>query len=238
MLRRNKLTKTFAFPIATGAAAIGVLAGSVLTATSASAAQLLWSDFKAGTPLIEGDKTIKYVDIGAADDVIRNNDTVELMENSPGEYMFIFSKGFGTAPFNFSASFQYTIEITDPNKIFVGVQVDSTVSNNFGQVNTLFAAPNINSDPLKPGFPNSITLTSLNGWPDPGNGFQPIPLGSELQKITVTNTIQPNAGGALTSISNQFIQATKSQSVPEPGTILGLITVGGLGLVSRFNRQK
>jgi hypothetical protein len=37
MMTTNKSTKTFAYGIATGAAAIGVLAGSVFTATSASA---------------------------------------------------------------------------------------------------------------------------------------------------------------------------------------------------------
>ncbi|NCR69833.1 MAG: PEP-CTERM sorting domain-containing protein [Microcystis aeruginosa LG13-12] len=37
------------------------------------------------------------------------------------------------------------------------------------------------------------------------------------------------------SSSNKFLQGTK---VPEPGTILGLLTVGGLGLVSRFKKQK
>jgi hypothetical protein len=48
VMTTNKSTKTFAYGIATGAAAIGVLAGSVLTATSASAAAISWGQF--GTP--------------------------------------------------------------------------------------------------------------------------------------------------------------------------------------------
>jgi len=53
----NKLTKTFA----SGSLAIGVLAGAVLTATSASAAMLSWAQWTGGTALIEGDKKVTYV---------------------------------------------------------------------------------------------------------------------------------------------------------------------------------
>jgi len=35
-------------------------------------------------------------------------------------------------------------------------------------------------------------------------------------------------------LDQEFSQTT----VPEPGTILGLLAVGGLGLVSRFKKQK
>ncbi|MCZ8357726.1 MAG: PEP-CTERM sorting domain-containing protein, partial [Microcystis sp. LE19-388.1G] len=57
MMTTNKLTKTFA----SGSLAIGVLAGAVLTATSANAAMLSWADWTSGTPLIEGDKKVTYV---------------------------------------------------------------------------------------------------------------------------------------------------------------------------------
>jgi len=53
----NKLTKTFA----SGSLAIGVLAGSVLTATSASAfgnsVILTWEDWTSGNPLVLHDGT-------------------------------------------------------------------------------------------------------------------------------------------------------------------------------------
>jgi len=196
MLRRNKLTKTLAFPIATGAAAIGVLAGSVLIATSASAAtvSINWDQFKAGTTLQVGDKKVTYFDpVG--------------MLSAAG-------------------SFTYTIEILDPNFHFTGAQVDSDVNVNdplgYGSVTTFLQEPN-------------LTLTSLNGWPAPPAPGSFNPIAGNFKKLTVTNTLAPNPGGTLMSSSNKFTQGTK---VPEPGTILGLLTVGGLGLVSRFKRQK
>ncbi|MCZ8099595.1 MAG: PEP-CTERM sorting domain-containing protein [Burkholderiales bacterium] len=48
-----------------------------------------------------------------------------------------------------------------------------------------------------------------------------------------TNPGSPNEG--LSVLSNNFREAPH---VPEPGTILGLLAVGGLGLVSRFKKQK
>ncbi|CCI32492.1 hypothetical protein MICAI_2600010 [Microcystis sp. T1-4] len=53
--------------------------------------------------------------------------------------------------------------------------------------------------------------------------------------MTVTNTLN-NTGGATEGLID--FQNSFRQSVPEPGTILGLLAVGGLGLVSRFNKQK
>jgi hypothetical protein len=220
MMKTNKLTKTLAFPIATGAAALGVLAGSVLTATSASAASLSWSDFVGGALLLEGDKqvTFKSTTFNAAD--IPANTFVSLIETAPAEYtVAIMVVG---AMIEASGSFTYQIDILNPKFHFTGVQVDSDVSSGYGDVTTLFAEP-------------SITLTSTNGWPDPSSpgSFNPVP--GSLNLLTVTNTLIPNSGGGLMSSSNKFLQGTK---VPEPGTILGLLTVGGLGLVSRFKKQK
>ena len=225
MLRINKLTKTLVFPIATGAAAIGVLAGSVLTATSASAAALRWSQFKSGTALVEGGTTVKYVDIGTQDDVIRDDDSVRLLQPSANQFVFTFAPdAFGT-DFNFPAAFKYTIEATAPNK-FTNVQLNSNVGVSYGNIITSLAE-------------NSQTLDSVNGWPVPGGGgFLPIN-GSPLAKLTVTNELIPTGGvGLLVSLSNVYLQRDTSQPVPEPGTILGLLTVGGLGLVSRFKKQK
>ena len=222
MLRRNKLTKTLAFPIATGAAALGVLAGSVLTATSASAASLSWDQFITGIPIVEGDKTVTYVGDTFAAGAIPANTFVSLIETAPTEYtVAIMVVG---AMIEASGSFTYNIEIQDPTKFhFTGVQVDSDVSTGYGTVVTEFA-------------PAGITLTSLNGWPDPEAAGSFAPVSGGLTLLTVTSTLTPALPGAgLMSSSNKFQQGTK---VPEPGTILGLLTVGGLGLVSRFKKQK
>ena len=222
MMTTNKSTKTFAYGIATGAAAIGVLAGSVLTATSASA--ITWSEFKTpGTVLAAGDKLVTYV---SDDGNIRDYDEIELSLMGGGEYQVLFTpKGAPVALFDFPASFTYTITITDPHKYFKGVQVDSDVNVNdpdgYGTVTKMLEEP-------------MITLISTNGQPDPDGTFFPIP--GHLQTLTVTDIIAPKTGGVLNSLSNKFIQRTKT--TPEPGTILGLLAVGGLGMVSRFNKQK
>jgi len=219
MMKTNKLTKTLAFPIATGAAALGVLAGSVLTATSASAVNVLtWTDFiTAGNFLQNGDKTVTYVSDTFAAGAIPDLSFVTLNMLGEEYTVTLMTTGMITVP----GAWTYEIETLIP---FTGVQVDSDVTPGYGDVVTDFA-------------PAGITLTSTNGWPDPTalGSFAPVP--GALTLLTVTNTLNPVlAGAGLMSSSNKFTQATIQ--VPEPGTILGLLTVGGLGLVSRFKRQK
>ena len=213
MMTTNKLTKTFA----SGSLAIGVLAGAVLTATSASAMTLDWGTWTGGTPLIEGDKIATFV--------TENNfgaeplDTVTLSFMGD-EYNFIYSALPGAIDNNSnSGSFTYTIQVTNPNKFLTGVAIDSDVTaTNYGTVTKTFAE-----------IP-TLTLTSTGGSADPLVGFYPI---APTQLLTVTDTLAPNSGEALYTLSNAY-----TQSVPEPGTILGLLAVGGLGLVSRFKKQK
>ena len=222
MMTTNKSTKT----LASGSLAIGVLAGSVFTATSASAMVMVpWSVFKSGTPIVEGDKQVKltsYVNGGSID-------------LSPLEAMVIFGDVGGgeyrlslVGEINGPDAFTYEISILPefPNHHFLGVQLDSDVNVNsplgYGNVEKRIAEV--------PGF----LLTSTDGDPYPDGAFFPIP--GNLRTLTVTDTIIPNPGGSLTSLSNKFTQYT--QTTPEPGTILGLLAVGGLGLVSRFKKQK
>ncbi|TRU62541.1 MAG: PEP-CTERM sorting domain-containing protein [Microcystis aeruginosa Ma_QC_C_20070823_S13D] len=215
MMTTNKLTKTFA----SGSLAIGVLAGSVLTATSASAVTLTWAAWTGGTPLEELglDKKVTYVShngIGfAADD--------EVMLTQMGDhYYFVYDAMKGSSPANNSGgSFTYEIEVIGSPKSIVGVDLDSNVTSNYGTVTETFAEiPNV--------------LVSTNGSPDPASGFYPI---APKKLLTVTNTLTDPAGPTegLFQLQNSF-----HQSVPEPGTILGLLAVGGLGLVSRFKKQK
>ncbi|OPF16796.1 PEP-CTERM sorting domain-containing protein [Microcystis aeruginosa KW] len=217
MMTTNKLTKTFA----SGSLAIGVLAGSVLTATSASAAMLTWAAWTSGTPLIEGDKKVTYVSgsIGA-DDL----DDVALIEMG-GHYYFLYDAMNGPAMVNAnSGSFTYTIEATTPGWYIVGLDLDSNVSSNYGTVTeTLAEIP-------------GLELISTNGSPVPDSGFIGI---ARYKLLTITNTLN-NTGGpteGLIDFQNSFRQEYVPP-VPEPGTVLGLLAVGGLGLVSRFKKQK
>ena len=117
-----------------------------------------------------------------------------------------------------NGSFTYTITFAQPVS---GVAIDSDVTANYGTVTKTI--PGILNPPL----------VSVNGSEDPLVGFQTI---SPQLSLTVTDTISnPNGPGEeLSTISNNF----EIQKVPEPGTILGLLAVGGLGLVSRFKKQK
>jgi hypothetical protein len=214
MMTTNKLTKTFA----SGSLAIGVLAGAVLTATSASAAMLSWAQWTGGTALIEGDKKVTYVGGSIGAEAL---DDVALTEMG-GHYYFTYDSLTQGAPApnkGLGGSFTYTIEVIGSNKSIVGVDLDSDVSSNYGTVTETFAEiPNV--------------LVSTNGSPDPASGFYPI---APKTLLTVTNTLVNTDPGneGLFQFQNSF-----HQSVPEPGTILGLLAVGGLGMVSRFKKQK
>ncbi|TRU76745.1 MAG: PEP-CTERM sorting domain-containing protein [Microcystis viridis Mv_BB_P_19951000_S69] len=221
MMTTNKLTKTFA----SGSLAIGVLAGAVLTATSASAVTLTWAAWTGGTPLEVGDKIVKYVPNLAALDPLNPigaepEDEVMLNRMGNDHYYFVYDAMNGSSPFNASSgSFTYTIEVINSPKSIVGVDLNSNVSSNYGDITEKFTEI-------------SNVLVSTNGLPVPLSGFEPI---APKKLLTVTNTLtdpmSPTEG--LFQLQNSF-----HQSVPEPGTILGLLAVGGLGLVSRFKKQK
>ncbi|BCU09794.1 PEP-CTERM sorting domain-containing protein [Microcystis aeruginosa] len=215
MMTTNKLTKTFA----SGSLAIGVLAGAVLTATSASAAVLTWDQWTSGQDLIQGDKIVKYVGGTIGAEAV---DKVALTQMGD-HYYFRYDAMDGLADTNKGpgGSFTYTIGVTDPNKSIVGVDLDSNVSSNYGTVTETFGEI-------------SNVLVSTNGSQVPPSGFIPI---VPKQLLTVTNTLVNTAPGTegLFDLQNSFHQ---SVPVPEPGTILGLLAVGGLGLVSRFKKQK
>jgi len=212
MMTTNKLTKTFA----SGSLAIGVLAGSVFVATSASAASILtWQDWVGGTPLNIGDKKVTFVsESGFGAEAL---DEVSLMFIGD-EYDFLYDAVTLAAPTanSNSGSFTYTIEVTNPSKFLNAVALDSDVTATYNKVEKTFAE-----------IP--LVLTSTNGSADPLSGFYPI---APIKKLTVTDTITNNPGEALFSLNNAYKQT------PEPGTILGLLAVGGLGMVSRLKRQK
>ncbi|WP_072925718.1 PEP-CTERM sorting domain-containing protein [Microcystis aeruginosa] len=216
MMTTNKLTKTFA----SGSLAIGVLAGAVLTATSASAASMVltWGEWTSGTALEVGDKKVTFTQGSITGGFVAEAvDKVALTEMGD-HYYFRYDAMDGLADTNMSSgSFTYTIGVTDPNKSIVGVDLDSDVSSNYGTVTETFAE-------------TPETLVSVNGSAVPPSGFIPI---APKKLLTVTNTLAANPNEGLFSFQNSF-----RQSVPEPGTILGLLAVGGLGLVSRFKKQK
>jgi hypothetical protein len=217
MMTTNKLTKTFA----SGSLAIGVLAGAVLTATSANAAMLSWADWTSGTPLIEGDKKVTYVSGSIGAEAV---DDVALIEMGD-DYYFVYDAMNGPAMANAnSGSFTYTIEVTTPGLGIFGLDLDSNVTSNYGSVTETF------------GEIPGLELVSTNGSPVPASGFIGI---APHTLLTVKNTLAANPNEGLFDFQNSFRQQYNNiPNVPEPGTILGLLAVGGLGLVSRFKKQK
>jgi hypothetical protein len=79
-----------------------------------------------------------------------------------------------------------------------------------------------------------VTLESVNGGVDMAD-LKPFMLQS-IKVIDKYGVVSDGGMSLLQSSTNDFTQfGTK---VPEPGTILGLLAVGGLGMVSRFKKQK
>jgi len=174
MMTTNKLTKTFA----SGSLAIGVLAGAVLTATSASAMTKTWQDWTtSGNFLTAGDKKVTYVSQNGFGAEPLDEVTLMFMGD---EYDFIYNAVTLAAPTpnTNSGSFTYTIEVTDPNKYITGVAIDSDVTATYNKVEKTFAE-----------IP-TLTLTSTDGSADPLSGFYPI---APIKTLTVTDTITNNS---------------------------------------------
>ena len=173
MMTTNKLTKTFA----SGSLAIGVLAGAVLTATSASADTKSWQYWTTpGNFLTAGDKKVTYVsENGFGAEPL---DEVTLMFIGD-EYDFIYNAVTMAAPTpnTNSGSFTYTIEVTNPNKAIIGVAIDSDVTATNNKIEKTFAE-----------IP--LVLTSTDGSADPLSGFYYI---APIKKLTVTDTITNNS---------------------------------------------
>ncbi|MDJ0579457.1 PEP-CTERM sorting domain-containing protein [Crocosphaera sp.] len=77
------------------------------------------------------------------------------------------------------------------------------------------------------------TLSSNNGSPD-AEAIVP-----NANKLSVVNTLS-DGGDTISMLSNSYIAANNfvPQSVPEPGTIIGLLALGGLGLATKGKKQK
>jgi hypothetical protein len=210
-LNTNSLSKTFfsgavalAKPIGT---IIATLAGIGVVSVPAHAVVTTLGGFcSAQTSLTVGDKRFTCLDTNL-DTFSSANDKIEIDLDNAGNYdlSYDFLNDYEGAN---GAFLKYTVAITDPNFSFLGVGLDSTVSN-FGPIENVTKL-------VEWAGGGSQLLTSTNGFPDE---FL-FPAG--LQFITVTDTINPN-GGSVLSFQNTFVQ---QQQVPEPFTIIGTL-IGG-----------
>jgi hypothetical protein len=221
MMTTNKLTKTFA----SGSLAIGIAAvAGIVNAPSAHAltgcgVDITFSAWTGGQALTCGDKTFTYVSntgLPTAPEVPGEFDLVEA-DLIGGDYFFAYD----FLPGSNVAGFQlvYDVTITDPNFSFSAVDLDSTVGG--------FDPPAESLTATFVGGTAPVVLQSING------SSSQAPVFGHPKTLRVTNDYTSN-GGEIFSFENSFRQT----KVPEPGTILGLLAVGGLGLVSRLKRQK
>jgi hypothetical protein len=146
---------------------------------------------------------------------------------------FILNGGVWTVQYNPAGmgrnqgQLHYQVAITDTKKHFQKVLFDTDISG----VGTYKATKEVFN--LLDGVLLK-TLTSLNG----AEAMSSIE-SAKVQGIKVIDTYGIDSTGTATllqSSTNDFTQV--GTKVPEPGTILGLLAVGGLGMVSRFKKQK
>ena len=253
MMTTNKLTKTFASGFAT--LSIAAVAG-IVNAPSAGAVHFVGNVFDATiasrtTILFQGQE---YDSVRVGDKKFYDFDFFSLLDNNEtngvkiGDKISIFNTGSSWAfeydyeqlpagdtiglPFG---QIKYGVHIVDDpetplvdeataNLYFNTIDFDTEIT---GTPDDYLATKKVydSNDVLK------LTLESLNGASDSGSI-----LSHNLKTIKVIDTFTQIAPTALLLGSNNDF--TQSTHVPEPGTILGLLTVGGLGLVSRFKKQK
>jgi hypothetical protein len=229
MLTTNKLTKTFASGIAT--ISIAAVAG-IVNAPSASA-QVVDSCanggfFESAATLIPGtvvcgDKT--FSNFSFSDPLV--SDIISIENNgSEWDFDYNFTPDL-VGDFDFTISYDVNIDPTN-DQFFDLIELDSSVGaylpedGNVTIVKEIFDS--FTGDLL-------LTLTSVDGSRD----LDSI-LSLNTKHISVLDTITVTGEGILDDVVNGFTQDT--HDVPEPGTILGLLAVGGLGMVSRFKKQK
>jgi PEP-CTERM motif len=227
----NKITKTFA-------SGVTALASSLLVVSSVSAQSFTdgnFAGFICSTTTIGNQGCSVTYDSVILDDKIFQNFVFTNLNIGLDQVVIDFDGqdwSFEYDPVedlsDGTYSIGYDVDITDPNQFFDLIQLD-TVTSVFPSVTVTKTITDSNDNDF------IGDLESLNGSSESIDislfNTQHI---SVLDEIVVLTT----GGGSaeLEFLSNDFTQDT--HDVPEPGTILGLLTVGGLGLVSRFKKQK
>ena len=168
----------------------------------------------------EGDKRIFNFNI---DPVFDDATIVELLQNQidPFDYEVVFD--FIDTPdgafFGGPSSITYDIEVLDPDFSLVATRVDSDV---FGILDGGTTTVEKSSDDFD-------TIISQNG------GVDDTDISPSQQVLTVTDTFSTTGPGEINEASNEFLQVP--EAIPEPTTILGLLTVGALGLGIKRKKQ-
>jgi hypothetical protein len=234
MMTVNKLTKIVSGSLALGAAT----AASLLVAPSAGAVGLtFFGDFD-GVVCSQTTLALSLTDCGVQG---LEYHSVQLDDKLFQDFVFpVLPAGvvidFDGADWSFeydpepdlgngTYDISYDVDILDPNQFFDLIQLD-TITSIFPGVTTTKTITDSNTGALL------LELESIDGVPDQGDisGFN-------TQHISVLDRIVVNGVSAeFEALSNDFTQDT--HDVPEPGTILGILAVGGAGLLSKLKKQK
>ena len=168
---------------------------------------------------------------------IENNELANPVNPGLGVFVFQYEDDLVVSTAQ-SASFSYDITINDPlvpvadrieDAQFDGVSIGLDI---VGLIGSIEAKKSVSFDG-DGGIPIEL------GAPIPP-GVQFLPPG--VTKVSVLDTLVFSANSELESISNDFTQIVRSGStptpVPEPGTIIGLLALGGLGLATKGKKQQ
>ncbi len=244
MMTTNKLTKTFA----SGSLAIGVLAGAGIVSTPVNAAIFGCNDMVYFTTLFTGDEIIcntkRYFNFrdfssmssGGATTPALADIAAKVTNPSHGEYFIDFQSALWSVGPGQSVdtAFKYDVEALSGLISSVDQELVAADARNGGKLVILDTVTSP-SDP-------SIFIT-LNTEID-SSMTPPVVMPKDQKSVIPPQKILTNSkdialvGGLGEAAISDFRQSVHQTKVPEPGTILGLLTVGGLGLVSRLKRQK
>ncbi|MEA5534092.1 PEP-CTERM sorting domain-containing protein [Crocosphaera sp. XPORK-15E] len=235
MLNANKLTQT---SLVIGVSALASLVSSIAIAPSAQAATFQGRVNPGGLSLDDlGTVPVEMITSVMLDRVIYDNFNFEAV--FVGDSVLISDAGGGQSFLRLSPDGgqgmrdgQYSYDVATKSfdgifDVFTAVELDSDVVG-IGTEYSVIKAVNPNN-----GLPEN--LSSIDGDPD-GLGYAE---SLNVTKIKITDILSSNSD-TLLSVNNAFTQVPgqEERSVPEPGTVLGLLVMGGLGLVAKRKKQK
>jgi len=243
MMTTNKLTKTFA----SGSLAIGVLAGVGIVSTPVNAANFGCNQTVSFTNLFSGDEIIcntkRYFNFRDFSSISNGATTPTLADiaatvtnPSHGEYFIDFQSALWSVGPGQSVDtdFKYDVEALSGWITSVDQELVAADARDGGKLVILDTVTSP-SDP-------SIFIT-LNTEID-SSMTPPVVMPKDQKPVIPPQKILTNSkdialvGGLGQAAMSDFRQSVHQTKVPEPGTILGLLAVGGLGMVSRFKKQK
>jgi len=143
---------------------------------------------------------------------------------------------------NFAADFGYTLTVLPPRLLLSGAKLQLTSSTATGGLVNLVQITGAFTAPVVPASGTGVLDSNITGTPDMLTSsvvFTPVALSTSVSTMLNGSAIGiPSLGVPQgTSKISQFKQTFTQMAIPEPGTVVGLLVAGGLGLAMK-RRQK